>query len=257
MKYCVEVKIPPYTVGQAGGIRIWIRQVDIRMELMDITTEKERYQHLVVGLPLEIIGRVYDLILEQPETEQYSTLMKRIENEFEALEYEHIVKLVKGMKCGTKKPSLHLREMRALAENRLNEKDLRETFLTQMPPRIAALGEDLDWDLDVLALVADGLCSREEMEAVNYAQSNDTKSNENTEEQQIERLIRAFDRWCVVDGRGESITRRNRSRQRAGTPHPRSRSRRNRSRKRNPKSELCDGHNWYGDKARTKEKWCE
>ena len=55
-----------------------------------MVSQCNKYKHLVTALPLDIIEEMYDLIINEPATNQYTTLIHRIESEFEPSESEQI-----------------------------------------------------------------------------------------------------------------------------------------------------------------------
>jgi len=99
-------EVPAYSVGQQGGIRTWIKQVEVRLRLANVTTEKDKYEHLVAALSPDITEKTYDLIINEPATNQYTTLIHRIESEFEPSESDQIKRLLKGISRGDGKPSV-------------------------------------------------------------------------------------------------------------------------------------------------------
>ncbi len=89
-----KVEFQPYTPGQEGGIQTWLRQVEMRLKIADITTENGKCEYTVAALPAEIIAQVYDLINVKPETEPYKTLVTRIKTEFQPSDSEQATQLL-------------------------------------------------------------------------------------------------------------------------------------------------------------------
>ena len=128
-----KFEMPSYVAGQSGGIKTWLRQVEIRLKLAEVTGELERYEHVVAALPNKILSRVYDLVNNQPANDPYSTLVTRIEAKFQPTESEQIKRLLQGMKIGDRKPTMFLREMQEVAGDLVAKQVLRELFLHQLP----------------------------------------------------------------------------------------------------------------------------
>ena len=110
MATAFRLEIPNYTPSQQGGIKTWLRQVDVRLKLAKMSTEEEKYEFLIAALPAAILERVYDLVNVQPVNDPYKTLVKRIEDEFQLTDAEQVKKLLSGMKRGDKKPSFSARD---------------------------------------------------------------------------------------------------------------------------------------------------
>lgn len=89
-----KFEILAYVHSQQGGIRTCLQQVEVRLKLANITGEQEKYEYLIASLPNEIMSRVYDLVNIQPPMRPYTTLVERIENEFQPTESEQIKQLI-------------------------------------------------------------------------------------------------------------------------------------------------------------------
>lgn len=263
-----KFEVPTYIPGQQGGIRTWLRQVEIRLKLAKILTEEQRYEYLVASLPGEIVSRVYDLIIKQPSQNPYTTLVKRIQEEFQPTETEEIQKLLKGLTRGDKKPSLFLRDMRDLAKDRVGEAVLKELFLAQLPETLRKILVVIESaSLETLAAAADrgwessGLTEiaslAQNQPCTNGTQPSNTQHDSGGQMTEVmSRMVEVLDRFS----RRESSRSPNWRRSRSQTPKGRSNSPRrprSNSRGRNPKWKLCRYHFKFGDEARKCESWCE
>lgn len=250
-------EIPVFVQGQQGGIQTWLRQVDVRMKLAKITTEQEKYEYLIASLPSEIINCVYDLINQQPAVDPYTTLVRRIESEFQPTEREQVKKLLQGMVMGDKKPSLFLREMRNLAKNQVTDVVLKELFLNQLPENLRNILIVIESaSLDSLAEAADRGWDPSRQPVVASAEA--APSHTGTEQRMNElmgKMVEVLDRISRRDDQGRS-KRRDRS-QTPGGKKGFVEKQRSTSRKRNPKWKLCRYHYKFGDDARKCEDWCE
>lgn len=261
-------EIPVYVHGQTGGIKTWLRQVEVRLKLAKITGEQEKYEYLVAALPSEIISRVYDLVNTQPAVEPFTSLIKRIESEFQPTESEQIKKLLQGMMIGDKKPTLFLREMRELAKGLVSDTVLRELFLNQLPQSLKDILVVIESaSLESLAEAADrgwqsAQASVIASTSVTPAPTQPVEGVEKKIDDLMGKMIEVLNHMSRSDER--SFQRRD-SRNRSPTPGPygknknyRGRSRsRNRGGKKNPNWTVCWAHHRFGDKARTCENWCE
>ena len=133
-KYQPADRNSPLLSRTGRGIKTWIRQVQVRMQLAKMNEEKDKYNYLIAALPPKITGRVYDLAIKEPVENPFTTLIKRIEEEFEPTDSEQIKKLLKGMNRGNTKPTVFLREMKTQAKDRVDNSVLKEMLLAQLPP---------------------------------------------------------------------------------------------------------------------------
>lgn len=140
------------------------------MKLAKLTSEVDKYEYLIASLPSEILGKVYDLFDVQPPIDPYTTLVRRIEIEFQPTETEQIQKLLRGLERGDKKPSSFLPEMHDLAKDRVTDTVLKELFLAQLPEVFASiLSVSAMTNLDAMAAGADSYWAREKSEKTTIA----------------------------------------------------------------------------------------
>lgn len=257
--------MPSYTDGQEGGIKTWLRQVGVRLKLAGVTGEQDRYEHVIASLPTEILSRVYDLVNDQPETDPYTTLVKRIQTEFEPTDSEQVKKLLEGMKIGDAKPTLFLRSMRALAKGRVTDVVLKELFLKQLPGNLRKILSVVETpNLESLAAAADRGVQSDCFSGVAEIQKShrDEPSAVQKETQSMSAMEQKFDEMM-----GKMVEAMERLAQNHPTRRPRSQTpgreggknhrQRSNSKRRNPNWKLCYAHHRFGDKARTCEHWCE
>ena len=69
----------------------------------------------------EILSQVSDVILNPPETEEYTTLKRCLLERFADSEEQRLKKLITDLDLGDKRPSHLLREMKELAGPHVNE----------------------------------------------------------------------------------------------------------------------------------------
>lgn len=239
----LKFDLPQFSTDQLGGIQTWIKQVEIRLNLMKLQTEDQKYDFIAAGLPTKIINRVYDLIRTKPDKDPYTTLKNKIIKEFEPSEDQQIQQLLEGMKIGDKKPSAFLREMRSLGKDRVQDSVLRQMLINQLPPITAGvLNLSKTLTLDQLADAADEGWSREKRGEVNEVSK--TIEPPPANEDMVSYMIEALERLGFSNNRGRSRNR---------TPNPRNRSQ---SQRRTNNDGLCWAHRKFGEEARTCRHWC-
>ncbi|XP_065224308.1 uncharacterized protein LOC135848337 [Planococcus citri] len=153
-----NIIIPDYKVNAPGGITTWINQVETRFKLAKMTSEEDKFDHMVASLPHEITNRVFNIINNPPTVSPFTTLKDTIIKEFKLSDAERVKKLLKGISRGDRKPSEYFREMKALAKDKVTDDVLREMFLAQLPKSAADILTVLSTTLlDELAKAADKL----------------------------------------------------------------------------------------------------
>ena len=192
------------------------------MRLSRVTTEKEKYEYLVAALPTPIMDKVYDLVINEPVANPFTTIMKRIETEFKPTESKQIKKLLKGMTRGDQKPSQFLKEMRELAQNEVSDNVLWELFLAQLPPITAGVLEMMsEEDLDALAKAADKGWARESEANIAATSAPSQCDHQLSSSALVNKMIEALDSWSKTNRKGGQMqerTDRRQSRSRSQTP---------------------------------------
>lgn len=250
--YYGRIELPPF---YAEDVTIWWSQVERRLALANLTTEKTRYDYVTAALPMEVARKVSDLISKEPAHLPFTTLKQRILGEFEPTNSEKLNKLLEGCELGDKKPSALLREMKELAGGRVDNDILRKLFFKQLPDFLTKIFITTSvTDLDAAAAAADkakeeGMFTSNTVLAVKSGTTPTSAPSQNISElvialtESVQQLLR------------DNQNYRSRSRSRNSS---RSNSRnRDRSESNNRKFTKCRYHYKFGDKARHCRRWCE
>ena len=133
MEFSGKFELPMFL---ADDVELWWKQVDIRLELIGLTTESQKFRYVSSTLPAKAIKVASDLIRSEPESNPYTTLKNRVIEEFEPTSTAKIRKLLEGCTLGDRKATALLREMRQLNAGRVNDDVLRELFFAALPKDI-------------------------------------------------------------------------------------------------------------------------
>jgi len=92
MEPTVPIKIPPFSLEHIEG---WLLQCEARFELESIVESTERYDHVIVGLPTDIIKRAMSLIkVMPPPTNPYERLKSVLLKEYGKREKKQPVEVI-------------------------------------------------------------------------------------------------------------------------------------------------------------------
>lgn len=75
----ISVKIPPFWHARP---ELWFAQVESQFVTAGITVEQTKYHTIVATIDGAILSQVSDMILNMPKENPYSTLKKRMLDEF-------------------------------------------------------------------------------------------------------------------------------------------------------------------------------
>jgi predicted subunit of tRNA(5-methylaminomethyl-2-thiouridylate) methyltransferase len=178
----ISVKIPPIWIS---NIALWICHIEAQFNLAGITSEETKFYHLVSALDQNIICQVSEILLDNSDSpNKYSKLKKALLERFELDSETRRKKLFSGILLGDKSPSSLLREMRALAiDLNVDSSTLKHLWLQQMPSNIQAHLKISDANLDKLASMADILLrsySPNEIASVSATEKNNLNSLQNS-----------------------------------------------------------------------------
>lgn len=148
-----KIELPPFSSEE---IDVWFAQVEIRLRLLNITDDTQKFRAIASSLPPAVAKRVLDIIMSEPTTNAYNTLKERIKSEFEPTRREKLGQLLAGLQLGDQKPTGLLREMRRLATGSVQDSTLYDLFLNRLPDSVRAiLAASETTDLDKAAKAAD------------------------------------------------------------------------------------------------------
>ncbi|CAN7992089.1 unnamed protein product, partial [Ixodes hexagonus] len=145
----------------AADPQLWFGQVESQFTTSHITSQAQRFHHVVAALPPEIAADIRDVILEPPTTNPYDVLKQELTKRTSASEHQRLQRLLTSEELGERTPSQLLRRLQQLlGEQAATFADalLRELFLQRLPNNVKmVLGAASGLALGQLAQLADTL----------------------------------------------------------------------------------------------------
>lgn len=89
----------------------WFIQTEIQFNIKQINDDTDKYYHVVVALPQEVITKVLDILQKPPLTNKYEFLKKHLCERFSLSEEKRLEKLFSDKQIGDRKPSEFYRDM--------------------------------------------------------------------------------------------------------------------------------------------------
>ena len=148
----VSLRIPPFWKVNP---HLWFCQVEAQFAMNSIVAEKRKYHAVVASIESEILSQVSDVILNPPETEEYTTLKRCLLERFADSEEQRLKRLITDLDLGDKRPSHLLREMKELAGPHVNEGMVKSLWLQRLPQQAQAILSCSSEGLDKLSTLAD------------------------------------------------------------------------------------------------------
>lgn len=144
---------------------LWFAQVESQFHTNNVRADNTRYHTVVSALDCNVLQQVSDVIASPPANNKYETIKTRLIAAYSDSQERQIKKLLTEVELGDQKPSQLLREMRALADNRISEDVLRTLWTQRLPTHIQiVLSASDDMALEKMAGIADKVAE------INYAQ---------------------------------------------------------------------------------------
>ncbi|XP_065219756.1 uncharacterized protein LOC135845221 [Planococcus citri] len=243
-----RIELPPFN---GTNIRLWWRQVKLRLGLGTFKNEQTKFEAVAGSLPHDIATSVQEIIFNPPELNPFSALRDRVYEVYEPSDTEQINRLLEGCQLGDKKPSILLAEMRVLAKGRVTNETLSELFKRRLPePVQLVLAAGCVTDPDKMAQAADAAVQYVRLPTVAAVATSGATSASSSEASdhnsllgQISALTKAVN--TLVN---ENRQHRSRSRTRNDSENGRSRSRQRSGTPRN--ANYCWYHNRWAEKAK-------
>lgn len=115
---------------------IWFAQVEHIFRMARVTSERTMYSELVSSMEPSVLAAVGDVFL-LPEAEQtYTNLKTMLKKHFSESETERLQRLLQDLVLDDRKPSVLLREMRNLAQGKLDEDILKHLWEQRLPQTV-------------------------------------------------------------------------------------------------------------------------
>ncbi|KAM7300808.1 uncharacterized protein ISCGN_016393 [Ixodes scapularis] len=116
--------------------QLWFAQVESQFTTSHITSQAQRFHHVVAALPPETAVDIRDIILEPPTTNRYDNLKAEFIKRTSASEPQRLQQLLTSEELGDRTPSQLLRRLQQLLGERAATFDptlLWELFLQRLP----------------------------------------------------------------------------------------------------------------------------
>ncbi|KAH7984946.1 hypothetical protein HPB52_024424 [Rhipicephalus sanguineus] len=128
-----HVSLPPFWPNSPST---WFLQVEAHFRLRQITSQENKYLHLVSSLPSDVAEALADVIASPHPSHPFDTLKAAIISRKSASEHSKLQQLLTATELGDCHPSQLLRRMLQLLggpSTPHEEKLLRELFLQRLP----------------------------------------------------------------------------------------------------------------------------
>lgn len=226
---------------------IWFAQIEHIFRVARVTSERTMYSELVSQMEPSVLASVGDIFLLPEEQQTYSNLKRLLMKQYSESESERLQRLLQDQVLDDKKPSDLLREMRNLAQGKLEENILRHLWEQRLPQTVRMILTSNNGSLAQVAEQADQLLAitpHSNISAVSTpaatisAVSKETAANQEAM-RELTRMVKDLARTVA----GLKNEKRSRTRERSNS---RDRSRNNKSR---PHGETCFYHKKFGAAA--------
>ncbi|KAK4871748.1 hypothetical protein RN001_015872 [Aquatica leii] len=115
---------------------LWFAQVDAQFYQFGVRADTTKYYTVVAALDSNVLQQVADVIENPPATDKYEALKCQLIARFTDSQEKQLRTLLTDLELGDRQPSQLLREMKALAGNKIDEEVLRTLWLQRMPSQI-------------------------------------------------------------------------------------------------------------------------
>jgi hypothetical protein len=255
----LSIQVPPFN---AKNPALWFALLEAQFEAAKITKEKTKYLKTVMGMPIEMADIVSDIILSPPPENQYETLKQQVIERLTDSQQTKIKKLLHEMELGDKRPSQLLREMKELAQGKLDNDVLKSLWMEHLPQQAQAVIACAEGSLDKIAIMADKVneFSKPSVYSVGATAGYGQRTDSNFESSSVTAQLKSLDeRMSNLESQMAELLKRGRDTSRA-PQGPRKPKFRPRSRSKTPVPEdsdkPCFYHKKFGDKSYRCEKPC-
>lgn len=183
----ISVKLPLFWHARP---ELWFAQIESQFATAGVTTELSKYHTVETAIDGEILSQVSDVILNVPAENQYSTLKKRMLEEFSVSEQKHLKKLLQDIELGDLRPSQVLREMKNLAVNQVEDAFLKSMWMTRLPIHMRSIISISTEPLDNIDIMADKISEVNDNVSHNEISVPKATTTDDTLQQQIQQLTK-------------------------------------------------------------------
>ena len=154
----VQINMPPF---HSLEVDIWFPLLELEFSTHRVTSDTIKFGHLTSRLPHNLLRSIKHILIDPASKNKYEAAKQTILKEVCLSDKDRLEQLFKQVKLENKKPSTLLREIRDLADSRLDDSVIKELWFQRLPPQVAALTEiKSECPLETIAEVADGMYAR-------------------------------------------------------------------------------------------------
>nr|VZI42450.1 unnamed protein product [Spirometra erinaceieuropaei] len=123
-----------------GDIALWLRTVESRFALRQITREDTKFHYVVAALPMDIAIDLRDIIDCPPTEAPYTALKEALISRISLSTQKRLQRLISEEDLGDRKPTQLLRRLEQLADRqKLDAAMFKQLFLQRLPPSVQAI----------------------------------------------------------------------------------------------------------------------
>nr|VZI44398.1 unnamed protein product [Spirometra erinaceieuropaei] len=123
-----------------GDIALWLRTVESRFALRQITREDTKFHYVVAALPMDIATDLRDIIDCPPTEAPYTALKEALISRISLSTQKRLQGLISEEDLGDRKPTQLLRRLEQLADGqKLDATMFKQLFLQRLPPSVQAI----------------------------------------------------------------------------------------------------------------------
>lgn len=134
----------------------WFTYAEMQFSTKGITSDKTKYECIVLSLPQEVLITIIDFIRNPPTTDLYIKLKKTLIEHHSSNEESRLEKILSGSEMGQRKTSEFCRSLSLLAGTNFSSDILKKIWLRKLPNSLNVALTDSDYnDIDKLLRQAD------------------------------------------------------------------------------------------------------
>ncbi|BHF77644.1 hypothetical protein SprV_0602075300 [Sparganum proliferum] len=123
-----------------GDIALWLRTVESRFALRQITREDTKFHYVVAALPMVIATDLRDIIDWPPTEAPYTALKEALISRISLSTQKRLQRLISEEDLGNRKPTQLLRRLEQLADGQMLDATMfKQLFLQRLPPSVQAI----------------------------------------------------------------------------------------------------------------------
>ncbi|XP_036332222.1 uncharacterized protein LOC118743564 [Rhagoletis pomonella] len=169
----LAVKPPPFWKPDP---RLWFAQVEAQFVRSGISTDETKFYAIVAEVDSAILAHASDIISAPPATNKYNTLKERLIDEFGESTERRLKRLFETCELNDRKPTTLLREMKELANHRLDKQILKSLWMRRLPVHVQQILATLKDDVEIFAQKADDILDISPGDKLSTIDTEDTRA---------------------------------------------------------------------------------